>query len=94
MIDASGIDWERPLPDLGDVADRAIDDHPGNPCGCRIECHDTADERIGDIAIGVDHQHIAWPDDVESAKNCEIIAGACAHGDSCARKRSRVVIGL
>ena len=94
MIDASGIDWERTLPDLSDVADRTIKDHPGDPCTCSIEGHDPADERISDIAIGIDHQHIARPDDFESAKNGEVIAGAGAHCHSCACQRSRVMIRL
>ena len=94
MIDASGVNRERTLPDLGNVADRTIEDHPGDAGACRIEGHDPADERIVDIAIGIDHQHIARPADIEGAKDGEVIAGAGAHCHSCARQRSRLMIRL
>ena len=32
--------------------------------------------------------------DIESPKNCEVIAGAGAHRHRCARQRGRVMIGL
>ena len=79
--EAAGVDREGPLADLGDVADRAVEHHAGHADRRGVEGQDAADERIGAVAVGVDHHHVAGPAELEGAQDREVVAGAGPDGD-------------
>jgi hypothetical protein len=57
-----------------------------------IAVHDLADDRIGEIAAGVDHHDIAGRSDIQRLVRHQIIAGARLHGERRTRKHTFAMI--
>src|SRR5665213_248406 len=91
--DAGGIDRKTQAAQRIGVPDRAVDDDACDLAIDGVADHDFADDRIGQVAAGIDHDDVAGRGDIECLVHHQIVAGARLHRESRAGKDAAGVIG-
>src|SRR5258708_8855872 len=93
MGDARRIDRKLLPADCTGIPYRSVDDDATETTPPRIRDHDLADDRIGEIAAGIDHHDVSAQADVERPVNHPIVARPGLNREAGSAQHSPGVIG-